>query len=64
MKNLEGFNETNLEEYERTSGLKIEVADQEHSDSIPVGSVIRQDPKAGKEVKDGSKVKVIISKGP
>ncbi|MFJ8234412.1 Stk1 family PASTA domain-containing Ser/Thr kinase [Ureibacillus sp. NPDC094379] len=61
---LNGFNQTAISEYERNTGLNIEVSSEEHSDSVPVGSVISQDPHANAQVQEGGTVKVVLSKGP
>lgn len=61
---LTGFNESARNEYARSSGFVITVKGEEHSDDIPVGSVIRQTPEANTELEKGSTIEVIISKGP
>ncbi|MDM5332677.1 Stk1 family PASTA domain-containing Ser/Thr kinase [Ureibacillus composti] len=61
---LNGFNQTAISEYERNTGLNIEVSSEEHSDTVPVGSVISQDPHANAQVQEGGTVKVVLSKGP
>jgi serine/threonine-protein kinase len=44
--------------------LKCDLQSQEYSASIPVGNVIRTDPKAGTKVDQGTTVHLIVSKGP
>ncbi len=44
-------------------GLKLVVSGEEYSEEIPSGSVIKQDPSAGKEVRKGEVIKVFLSKG-
>ncbi len=44
-------------------GLKAEF-EEEFSDTIPTGSVIRQEPEAGTTVKKGDKIVFYVSKGP
>jgi eukaryotic-like serine/threonine-protein kinase len=61
---LLGFNEANRKEYERSSGLKIQVVDEKNSDTVAAGNVLEQTPSVGKEVEVGSTIKVVISKGP
>ena len=61
---LNGFNQTAISEYERNTGLNIEVSSEEHSDTVPAGSVISQDPHANAQVQEGGTVKVVLSKGP
>lgn len=61
---LTGFNESARNEYARSSGFVITVKGEEHSDDIPVGSVIRQTPEPNTELEKGSIIEVIVSKGP
>ncbi|BDH61095.1 serine/threonine protein kinase [Lysinibacillus sp. PLM2] len=61
---LTGFNESARNEYARSSGFVITVKGEEHSDDIPVGSVIRQTPEPNTELEKGSTIEVFISKGP
>lgn len=62
--NLAGYNDAALKEYERSSGLKVRVKSQEHSENVPTGEVISQEPKANKQVEAGATIEVVISKGP
>ncbi|SOC35433.1 Stk1 family PASTA domain-containing Ser/Thr kinase [Ureibacillus acetophenoni] len=62
--NLTEYNESNLLEYERISGFKIVKQEEVHSEDIPAGSVVSQDPEPGTELDKGSTIKVVISKGP
>ncbi|MGA9226571.1 MAG: PASTA domain-containing protein, partial [Mesobacillus sp.] len=57
-----GLNEKGLQNYEDSTGLKIEITEEFH-DTVPKGEVISQDPSAGTQLKKGSKVNVVISKG-
>ncbi|VEF48448.1 serine/threonine protein kinase with PASTA sensor(s) [Bacillus freudenreichii] len=63
LKDLTGNNQKGLENYEESSGLIIDFSDEEYSDDVPEGLVIRQDPAPGTELMKGSTVKVTISKG-
>ncbi len=45
-------------------GLKARYAGDEHSDTMPKGRVLRQDPGAGQQVEDGDVVALTISLGP
>ena len=54
-------NATNLLE---EAGLKVRLADQIPSETVPAGHVIRQDPAAGKKVKKGREIDLTISTGP
>ncbi|GIN91421.1 serine/threonine-protein kinase PrkC [Siminovitchia terrae] len=63
VKDLSGNNQKGLENYEESSGLKIDFSEEEYSDDVPEGLVIRQDPAPGTEVMKGSTVKVTMSKG-
>ncbi|HZK25801.1 MAG TPA: protein kinase [Oscillospiraceae bacterium] len=46
------------------AGLTAALADQIPSDTVPAGAVIRQDPAAGKKVKEGRKITLTLSTGP
>jgi eukaryotic-like serine/threonine-protein kinase len=61
---LYGFNEANRKEYERSSGFKISVKGEKHSDTVAAGSVLEQSPKAGSEYVKGGTINVVLSKGP
>lgn len=45
-------------------GLQVGSIDKEFSDTVPVDSVIRQDPQADTKVEKNSKVNLVISQGP
>lgn len=45
-------------------GLRASYADDEHSDTVPKGRVLRQDPGPGEQVDDGAVVALTISLGP
>lgn len=61
---LSGFNEANRKEYERSSGFKIKVTGERHSDTVAAGNVIEQTPKAGTMLEIGGTINVVLSKGP
>ncbi|MBD8031705.1 MULTISPECIES: Stk1 family PASTA domain-containing Ser/Thr kinase [Solibacillus] len=63
VRNLLTFNEANRKEYELSSGFKVNVTGEEHSDK-PVGEVISQTPKAGTKLEKGGTINVVVSKGP
>lgn len=63
LKDLSGNNQKGLENYEESSGLKIDSSNEEYSDDVPEGLVMAQDPAPGTELMKGSTVKVTISKG-
>jgi len=44
-------------------GLVLDASDQEFSETIPAGRIISTDPKPGAEVRDGSTVHAVVSKG-
>jgi len=64
LRDLKGYNPGNLDFYEESTGLVIESTEEAYHDSIEAGSVISQNPEAGTELPPGSKVSVVISKGP
>ncbi|WP_153124128.1 Stk1 family PASTA domain-containing Ser/Thr kinase [Peribacillus tepidiphilus] len=63
VKNLTEYNERGLEDYEKESGLNIEIEKEEFSDKIAKGLVISQSPEPFSRVAKGSTIKVILSKG-
>jgi beta-lactam-binding protein with PASTA domain len=46
------------------AGLRLTLAPQEFSSNVPAGHVIRQTPAQGSEVDEGSKLSVVLSRGP
>ncbi|KGR80402.1 Stk1 family PASTA domain-containing Ser/Thr kinase [Ureibacillus manganicus] len=64
VRDLKGYNESNLKEYESISGFRIEKQEEVNSEDIPAGSVVSQDPQSGTQLEKGSTIKVVISKGP
>lgn len=57
-----GWSESEAQQALENSGLVVD-SQAEYSDSVPGGSVISTDPGAGAEVKEGTKVKMIVSLG-
>ncbi|QPC46300.1 Stk1 family PASTA domain-containing Ser/Thr kinase [Mangrovibacillus cuniculi] len=64
VKNLTGFNDQALRDYAESSGLTIDLSNEEYSDEVQAGTVISQDPKPGTAVEKGSVISVVLSKGP
>jgi beta-lactam-binding protein with PASTA domain len=62
VENLVGMDENTLAQYEKTSGFTI-VRTERHSEDIPAGQVMMQNPEKGKEIEKGGKVEVVVSKG-
>ncbi|MFL0363017.1 Stk1 family PASTA domain-containing Ser/Thr kinase [Pseudobacillus sp. 179-B 2D1 NHS] len=60
---LTDYNEKSLKDYAESTGLNIEVARENYSDSVSKGLVISQYPSSGTELNKGDKVQVTISKG-
>ncbi|MEO0081395.1 MAG: PASTA domain-containing protein [candidate division WOR-3 bacterium] len=48
----------------RQVGLRVEQIAEEHSDDVPAGTVLRQEPEFGAVVEDGTLVRLVVSKGP
>ena len=48
----------------KSSGFDIDIVSEEHSETVPKGQVISQNPAKGSEVVRGAQVKVVVSKGP
>lgn len=63
LRNLQGFTEDQLQNYEESSGLKITITSREHSSSVPEGQVISQKPSANSKVEKGEEIRVVLSKG-
>jgi eukaryotic-like serine/threonine-protein kinase len=63
LKDLTGFNQKNVEEYQESTGLNIDMSNMEYHETIPEGTVIRQSPEPGTELEKGDMVKVVLSKG-
>ncbi|KAF0824458.1 Serine/threonine protein kinase PrkC, regulator of stationary phase [Cytobacillus firmus] len=63
LKDLRGYNEKGLQEYEESSGLKVEYGEEEYHEEVPEGLVIKQDPAPGTNLTRGQKVTVVLSKG-
>lgn len=59
---LTGYNAKGLNDYASSHGLNIDSSEEFH-ETVEEGLVISQEPKAGTELKEGSTVKVVISKG-
>ena len=61
---LTQYNEKTLNDYAKSSGFNIHIMEEEFSEDVPEGFVIRQDPQAGEKLKPGSRIDVVLSKGP
>jgi serine/threonine-protein kinase len=46
------------------AGVRLQLSGQAYSSDVPAGHVISQDPGSGEEVDQGSRVSVVISRGP
>jgi serine/threonine protein kinase len=65
IRDLSGYDATGVQEYADSVGLIADVVSQkQYSDTIEKGLVISQHPAVGTSVKEGSKITVVISKGP
>lgn len=64
VKDLTGFNEKALSDYEKSTGLKIVVRNTVNSESEPKGNVLDQTPNANAKVPPGSTIEVTLSDGP
>lgn len=62
--NLVGLDETALKTYADSSGFNIKIVEEDYSDDIAVGKVLSQNIEAGKTLKVGSTIEVVLSKGP
>jgi len=59
---LSGYTAKSFEDYAKNNNLEYEIV-EEYNESVDKGLVYSQEPKAGAQLKEGNKVKVIISKG-
>lgn len=59
--NLKGYTRAGIEEYARTNGLKLQIIEENSSETE--GTVIRQSPAEGVELNQGDTLTVVISKG-
>ncbi|MBN6887111.1 eukaryotic-like serine/threonine-protein kinase [Cytobacillus horneckiae] len=64
LKDLSGYNEPGLEEYENSTGLVIDIVGSENDPEVKEGLVLTQDPVPGTELSPGDKVKITLSAGP
>ncbi|WP_317978315.1 Stk1 family PASTA domain-containing Ser/Thr kinase [Niallia endozanthoxylica] len=64
VKDLSGTNASGVQAYAESEGLAADVSQEQFSDTVTKGLVISQTPAPGTAVKKGSKITVIISKGP
>lgn len=64
LESLIGYTDDQLNKYAKSSGFNITVKKRAHSDSIPAGQVMSQDPSAGQSLPIGAEISVIVSKGP
>ncbi len=64
VKDLYGYNASGVQAYAESEGLEADVSQEQFSDTVTKGLVISQTPAPGTAVKKGSKITVIISKGP
>jgi len=63
LKDLRGLNSKGVESYAESSGLNIDMTNEQYSDEVPEGLVISQDPAPNSELSKGDRVTVVISKG-
>ncbi|MCJ8006218.1 Stk1 family PASTA domain-containing Ser/Thr kinase [Lederbergia wuyishanensis] len=63
LKDLRGLNSKGVESYAESSGLNIDMTNEQYSDEVPEGLVISQDPAPNSELSKGERVTVVISKG-
>lgn len=64
LKDLRGYNQKELAQYEKDSGLKINVLREEYSPTVSAGQVISQQPAQNTKIVKGESVSVVLSRGP
>ena len=63
VRNLQGFTEEELHNYEDSSGFTVSITGREYSKSVPEGQVISQKPSPNAELEKGGTIKVVLSRG-
>lgn len=61
---LIGLPKESIKEFAKSFGFSVITVDEKHSDTVPAGQVMEQNPEPGTELEVGSTVEVVISKGP
>lgn len=64
VKDLREYTVRAVEDYVKSTGLKVDLSQEEYNNDVPKGLVIKQTPEPGAKVEKGSKITVIISNGP
>jgi beta-lactam-binding protein with PASTA domain len=62
--NIQGTTVEAAEAAAEEAGLRLQLGGQAYSTEVPAGHVIRQDPAPGAEVDQGTRLSVVISRGP
>ncbi len=58
-----GLDQEQAQQVLRAAGFEVEIEAREYSDTVPEGRVISQDPAAGEKLKEGGKVRLVVSRG-
>ncbi|MEK7817008.1 MAG: PASTA domain-containing protein, partial [Actinomycetota bacterium] len=61
--NVVGMTRQQAEETLKARQLDADVEAEEYSDTVPAGTVIRQNPEAGSKLKEGGSVRLVLSRG-
>jgi serine/threonine-protein kinase len=61
--NVTGLTLQAAEDTLQADGFKVTVEAEEYSETVPQGSVIRQNPEAGETLKEGGTVRLVVSRG-
>ena len=61
---LSGYTVNGARTHAESEGLRVDVQQEQYHETIEKGTVISQTPAAGTSVKKGSRISVVISKGP
>jgi serine/threonine-protein kinase len=61
--NVTGLTQQAAEDTLQADGFKVTVEAEEYSETVPQGSVIRQNPEAGETLKEGGTVRLVVSRG-
>lgn len=57
------YSRRSVDDYVQRNSLNL-VVEEEHSEDVPLGLVIRQEPEAGENLYAGDQIKVVLSSGP
>lgn len=60
---LTGLNLSEAQEQAAGSGLEVKTVRHDYNDEVPLGCIISQEPKAGRSLREGREIEVVLSRG-